>query len=812
MINRLFRRRSRRAPLQSPGRVTAFQPHERGLSLTCERGAFRLTVIAPDCIQVRYQFGGKFDVPFSYAVAKVTWPEVQFKIAQTDQSFLISTTELVCEINRADARFTFMTPDGQVIAGDAAPIAVSESGEVRLTRALPADEGCYGLAAQPVNLDVRGKRYPFWNTDPNGGVSRNQIPIYYAIPFYLGVGSAGVNGLFWDNSHRGWVDVGAENPSHITFSAEGGELRYYQFASATVFNVLSRYTELTGRMPLPPLWALGFHLSRFSYSPAEQVREIAKELRNRNIPCDALYLDIDYMDGFRVFTWHPQKFAAPAVLLGDLKDMGFKVVAILDPGVKIDPNYRVYQSGQAEDIFLRTAKGKPFVGSVWAGESVFPDFTSPKARAWWASQFEALIRPGIAGIWNDMNEPALFGKGKNNQMPDDVQHDFEGRGAKHLEAHNLYGMLMGRASREALEKARPDKRPFNITRAAHAGAQRYASTWTGDNASTWDQLRLSISMCLNSGLAGMSFNGPDVGGFYGNCEPELYARWMQLGAMLPFFRVHTSVNTSPQEPWAFGQPYEDIARKAIEMRYRLLPYFYSTFAQCAQHGWPILRPLFLLDPSDPELRKVEDAFLVGESLLVAPVLNKGQTEREFYLPHGRWYDYYTGKAYAGGKKVQLAAPLDHLPILVPAGHVIPLYPLQQYTGQTAISELQLKIYHGDGEITLYEDEGEGKAYQNGMYRWLYFTCKVLTNGGLSVAWRRAGKYQPTYERVRCEVYGFNREPEQVLLDNSTAPLYYFENGVVEFTANKPFEQAKIILSEPVLSESTILRSPFKDKS
>jgi len=811
-LNRLFRRRTHHAPLQTPGRITGHQPHDRGVILTCEHGALRLMVITPDCIQVRFQPGGRFDVPFSYPVAKVTWPEVEFKITQTDTSFVLSTNELLCTISRSDARMTFSTPQGQVIASDAAPIAFSTSGEIQLNRDLPADEGCYGLASQPVGLELRGKRYTFWNTDPAGGYARNRLPIYYTIPFYLGAGRSYANGLFWDNSFRGWVDVGAEQPNRVTFYAEGGELRFYQIAGPNVFSVLSRYTEITGRMPMPPIWALGFHLSRYSYSPADKVRQIANELRTRNIPCDVLYLDIDYMDGYRVFTWNPQKFPAPAVLLGDLVDIGFKTVAILDPGVKVDPTYKVYQSGLSEDVFLKTPRGKLYTGAVWPGESAFPDFTSAKVRSWWASQFEALLRPGVAGIWNDMNEPAIFGKGKNREIPDKVQHNFEDRGAEHIEAHNLYGMLMARASREALEKARPDKRPFNITRAAHAGAQRYASTWTGDNAADWDHLRLSITMVMNSGLSGLAFNGPDIGGYYGNTEPELYVRWLQLGAMLPFFRVHTTANTEPHEPWSFGPQYETIARQTIELRYKLLPYLYSIFAQCAQHGWPILRPLFLLDPSNPELRKVDDAFMVGESLLVAPVTIKGQTTREVYLPHGRWYDYYTGKAYSGGSVVSIPAPLNRLPMLVPAGHVIPLWPVQQYVGQTAISELQLKIYHGDGEITLYEDEGEGKGYQNGVYRWLYFTCKVLPNGGLSIAWRRAGKYQPTYEKVRCEVYGIAREPEAVLLDNASAPLWYFENGIVEFTANKPFELARINLPEESIGESTLVRSPFKDFS
>src|SRR5581483_1712292 len=317
-----------------------------------------------------------------------------------------------------------------------------------------------------------------------------------------------------------------------------GELRYYVFSGADVMDVLSRYTELTGRMPMPPMWALGFHISRWSYFPADKVREIAQGFRRRNIPCDAIYLDIHYMDGFRPFTWDRERFPAPAVLIRELSEQGFKVVAILDPGIKVDPSYPVYQSGLHEDVFLRYPNGKHFVGPVWPGKAVFPDFTSPKGRAWWAAQFSALTNPGVAGVWNDMNEPTVFSPGADRELPDQVQHEFEGQKASHLDAHNVYGMLMARASHEALEKARPGKRVFNVSRAAFAGAQRYASTWTGSNRSTWDHLRLSVSMVINSGLSGLAFTGPDIGGFAGDAEPELFTRWLQLGVVLPYFRVH----------------------------------------------------------------------------------------------------------------------------------------------------------------------------------------------------------------------------------------------------------------------------------
>jgi alpha-glucosidase len=301
-----------------------------------------------------------------------------------------------------------------------------------------------------------------------------------------------------------------------------------------------------------------------------------------------------------------------------------------------------------------------------------------------------------------------------------------------------------------------------------------------------------------------------VGGFSGNAEPELFTRWVQLGALLPFFRVHTALNTAPQEPWAFGQPYEDIARQYITLRYQLLPYVYAAFAESAQYGWPIIRPLFTVDPADEQLRGIEDAFMFGDSLLVAPILKRHQVEREVYLPRGIWFDYHTGQCYEGGKTIVAPAPLDTLPLFARAGHVIPQWPVQQYVGQAPVAELRLKIYYGDGEIALYEDAGEGMEYLSGVYRWLYFTCKRLPDGGLTVSWRQAGNYQPSYERVRCEVYGITFEPVEVRINDSAAPLWYFEKGVVEFTADKSFENVHIVAPDSLINRDTLLRSPLKD--
>jgi alpha-glucosidase len=352
-------------------------------------------------------------------------------------------------------------------------------------------------------------------------------------------------------------------------------------------------------------------------------------------------------------------------------------------------------------------------------------------------------------------------------------------------------MLMARATREGLQKERPDRRPFVMTRAGHAGAQRFTSTWTGDNAATWDHLRLSISMVLNAGLSGLPFTGPDVGGFAGDPDAELFTRWMQLGSMLPYFRAHSMAGTKPREPWTFGERHEGIIRRYLELRYQLLPYIYSAFAQCAQDGTPIVRPLFMVDPSDDNLRGLDDEFMLGDAILVAPVLEPGATQRDVYLPRGVWYEFDTGKLIDGARSVAAAAPLERMPLYVRAGKVLPLWPVMQYVGERPLEEVRLRIFAGSAETTLYEDAGEGLAYQRGEYRWSYFTCRFLLSGQFAIEWRRAGRYQPPYRQTRVEVVGIGSEPERITLDAQSAPLWYYEGGVVEFVV-QPFGEAHII--------------------
>ena len=639
------------------------------------------------------------------------------------------------------------------IDGESGEIAVSrEPGDLRFATAggafhitnrvmglrgpLGAACGVYGLGEKTGFLDRRGRLYEMWNADESTHFP-TQDPLYVSIPFFIRADARGAVGVFLDEPARSWFDIGTAVPDAFSIAAETDTLDLYLIVADQVSGVVERYSALTGRMELPPAWAMGFQQSRYSYIPESRVLEVARTMREKEIPCDAVYLDIDYMDGFRVFTWDPVRFPDPERLIRELGALGMRAVTIVDPGVKLDPEYHVYRSGAAGDHFCRRATGEVYEGAVWAGRSAFPDFTRAETRSWWAGLHEALLGRGVAGIWNDMNEPADF-TGEFYHRPDftppaDVVVRPDGRGTRALEHyHNVYGHLECEATLEAFERYRPDERPFVLTRAAYAGTQRYAAVWTGDNHSWWEHLAAMIPMVLNMGLSGLPFAGADVGGFQADATPELYARWMQAAALMPFFRGHSASDTGAHEPWSFGAEVEEIARQAVQLRYRLLPYIYGLFAEAARHGTPIARPLLWHFPTDDRLHNLNDEFMLGDALLAAPILAPGVRARSVYLPAGKWHDFRSGEVISGPVDVVAHAPLDTIPLYVRAPAVIPTAEPALNAEATLAGEVELHLYPGavangprGGVVTpgagesaearrhLYHDDGISLAYRSG---------------------------------------------------------------------------------------------------
>jgi alpha-glucosidase len=570
-------------------------------------------------------------------------------------------------------------------------------------------------------------------------------------------------GLFLDNTYRSNFDFGKEARDLYSFGSDGGVLDYYFFYGPSPKRVIEQFTQLVGRTPLPPLFALGYQQCRYSYYPESQVREIAAEFRKRNIPADVIYLDIDYQQDNRPFTVNRERFPTFEKMVTDLKEEGFKLVTITDLHLAHLPGYRPYDEGHKHDYFVKNPDGSEFVGKVWPGDSVFPDFTRKEVRQWWGTLYTDFVKMGIRGFWNDMNEPSVF-ETPSKTMPVDAVHNVEGRKTDHREIHNVFGMQNVRATYEGMLRLQPNLRPFVLTRAAYAGTERYAATWTGDNSATWNHLRISIPQLANLGVSGYAFVGADIGGFNGSPTPELLTRWMELGAFNPIYRNHAAKGTRFREPWVDGPEHESIRKRYIETRYRLLPYIYTSMEESSRSGVPLMRPMFLEFPDDETLTTNGEEYMFGSSLLVAPKVWPFVDAYSITLPKGDWYDYWSGTRVGGGKTVMVDPPLDTLPIFVRAGSILPQQPLIQHVGEIPRGPLQLRVYPGPqcgGD--LYMDDGDTLAYQHGETLRVHFTC-TATSGGVQVdVAAPQGPYQPWFKELQIIVYG-TVKPSSVELD------------------------------------------------
>lgn len=691
------------------------------------------------------------------------------------------------------------------------PRAVAFDGaafEVR--KRMPAGERYFGLGDKTGPLDRRGGAFVHWNTDV-GRFGEATDPLYKSIPFFVAIGgAAGSYGLFLDNTWRSWFDFGRRTDGVLAFGADGGPLDYYLIHGPDIPRVVAGYTTLTGRAPLPPLWALGYQQSRYSYASSREVRELAARLRAERIPTDVVWLDIGFQDRNRPFTADPRAYPDLPRLASDLRAQGLRLVAITDPHIAHAPgeDYAPYDSGAAGDHFVHRRDGSVYVGEVWPGASVFPDFTRAATRTWWGGLYRDFAEAGIAGFWNDMNEPAVFNvPGKT--MPADAVHridtpGFAPRVASHAEIHNVYGMQNTRATFEGLQALRPDERPFVMTRASYAGGQRYAATWTGDNSSSWSHLKLAVAQTLNLGLSGFAYVGADVGGFTGGASPELMTRWFQVGAFLPLFRNHSAIDAPRAEPWVDGPRHTALRRSAIEARYRLLPYLYALADEHARSGAPLARPVFYEDPAALSLPCDQSmAFLLGRALLVAasPTPESPQSYR-VCLPAGGWFDYWSGlavapvDAYDGTVRMETPS-LERLPVFVRAGTILPRQPLVQSTAETPRGPLTLDVYPGpDCAGVLYADDGESLAYARGEFLRQRLRCSVRGDGIELVFEPREGGFTPWWTRIEVVVHGWRGDARVAIDGRAIAPTTGAGTQVLRFGIDAPTGASTVSIRRP----------------
>jgi len=695
--------------VKEPGAIKTIHRQGQNIDLRTERAYIRLTVYDPGTIRVRIS-DRPLEADFSYAVITPPAP-TPIKWEEGATTLRLSTDSLDLFIRKNPFSLSLRTKDGHTINEDENGLGTSWLGsQVTTYKKLQPGERFIGLGEKTGNLDRAGNAYTNWNSDVYG-YSVSQDPLYSTIPFYIGIHDSLAYGIFLDNSYRTDFNFGASNDRFSSFTAAGGEMNYYLLYQPTVAGIIREYTSLTGRMPLPPLWSLGYQQNRYSYYPDREVMRIARTLRDLKIPADGITLDIHYMDHYKLFTWDKQRFPNPKAMTAELAKMGFKTTVIVDPGVKVEKGYPAYESGKAADLFLKYPDGQYYTGQVWPGWCHFPDFTSEKARSWWRQQVRSFIDSGVAGIWNDMNEWSSWGQ----KAPDNILFNFDGHPTTHLQGHNVFGLEMVRSSYEGA-RAALQKRPFILSRSGYAGLQRYAAIWTGDNRAEDDHMLAGVRLLTSLGLSGVAFTGMDIGGFTGNPSPGLYSRWMQLGAFIPYFRNHTSLNSRAAEPWVFGEDILDNTRRYISARYTLLPYIYSAFREASLDGMPVARSLAINYTYDSLIYdpRYQNEYLFGDDLLVMPQPS-GLTTTKIYLPQGEWYDAYTDERHTGGREEFIGLSVDHLPVYVKAGSIIPRQSLIQNTTEHPSDTLDLHVYESatPNSFMYYEDDGETYAYEKG---------------------------------------------------------------------------------------------------
>ncbi len=742
--------------------VNYSQDNDHTFTFRCHNHvAMMLNVVTDKIIRFRFSTDGYFENDFTYAIDKenTLQASVEFiEFKEKSDHYRITTENLICIVQKEGLKTRILDRSGNVLNEDEKGfhwLYDDNTGNdiVIMSKKIQSSEHFYGLGDKSCDFNLRGKRLENWGSDKYA-YGKDTDPLYKNIPFFTGLHKKTSYGIFFDNTFRSYFDFGAERSNVSSFWAQGGEMNYYFIYGPEMMDVSTTYTNLTGTPELPPLWALGFHQCKWSYYPESKVREVTDGFRKHQIPCDAIYLDIDYMDGFRCFTWNKEYFPEPQKMVKELADNGFKTVVIIDPGIKIDRNYWVYQQAFKKGYFCKRPDGKLMKGSVWPGLCNFPDFTKPEVRDWWEDLFEGLIaEDGIKGVWNDMNEPAVFETGT---FPDDVMHDYDGNPGSHRKGHNVYGMQMARATYEGVKKFAYPNRPFVITRSAYSGIQRYTSAWTGDNVASWEHLQIADTQCQRLSVSGLSFVGSDIGGFIETPNGELFIRWIQLGIFHPFCRVHSSGDHGDQEPWSFGEKYTALAKKFIELRYQLLPYIYTAFWQYVTTGKPMLRPLSFLDQHDSETYYRQEEFGLGDHLLACPVTQESADGRWLYLPSGSWYYYWTDEIFNGSQEVWADADLERVPMYVKAGAVLPLYPVMQYVGEKEVEELTLHVYYANknSEVSyLYEDKGDGYGYEENEKCVNTFTFEGSPYHA-TLHQHKEGQFKTSYTTYKLVLHGF----------------------------------------------------------
>lgn len=753
---------------QDIGKITNWKKQADGIEGKAERAYFSIKVYNQHIIRVRVSKNAPMR-DFSYLLSPGLRPAAtDFSIVETENTILISTACMVAEIEKLPAfRIIFKTLTGEIINEDRGGEGFGYSfngNRTNLYKKLQPGERFTGLGEVLGNLDKRRASFTLNNTDTYK-YGDPRLPMYTNVPFYIGIHNSKVYGLFYHNTYKSFFNFGVSTPDFASITCDGGDIDYFFIYDYDIAGILSNYTLLTGRMPLPPLWSLGYHQSRCSYFPQNIVLNIAQTFRDRKIPIDCMVLDADYLWEYEPFRINLNRFPDMKGLTKKLSELGIEVTASVNPGIKIDSTYFAHHDGLKQNIFLKYTDGTTYTAEIAPSLNNFVDFSKPAGRKWWADNMKFLPENGIHGYWNDMNEPAVGA----SYLPDNLVFDFDGHKADALEAKNVYGMLMARSSFEAAMKYGQGWRPFILTRSGFAGVQRYAAVWTGDNTAKDEYILSGTLLNTQLGLSGIPFTGDDIGGYIGPTSKELFIRWIQTGVFQPFARNHKESYASANEPWAYGDEAEAIAREYIGFRYRLLPYIYSIFYKTSISGLPVVRSLCI---EHPHMDNVYDElyqyqFMLGDALMVVPVTTREET-KQLYLPPGEWYDIWSDVLIEGDKELSIRCQNYSIPLYLKASSILPMQSLVQSTSERPSDTLLVHIYKGNqkNSFVLYEDDGKTFDYQNMQFN--KRTIEYLPDEDLIVFNEAEGKYLSKYMFIKLILHGFHQELSQVMIDNKPA--------------------------------------------
>jgi alpha-glucosidase len=756
------------------GRFLSYDVLPQGAIMFFENAELEVKFITEAIVRLTWS-PGKLPIPYALSEEFINEKTnaVETQVLETDLNLSISSNLLqVFVSNLGEVKYLDM--HGNVVRIENPPeqfgTAWQQSAPIQKKQLFS------GLGGATAINSLRGGCYTLWNTDPGGSYTIGTNPLNYHHPTIFSVSENGNYLIFYENTFRGLVKIDTDDAKDkIVVEFEDGALRYYVMAG-TPDEIMLHFTELTGRHELPPRWALGYHQSRWGYRTSDEIREVAKQFEEHELPLDVLHFDIDYMDEYRIFTNSPERYPDFSELIDELHQKGISVVTIIDPAVKVDKNFSVYQSGVEKDVFCKTPKGKELHALVWPGKAAFPDFTNPITRKWWGDQYDFYLDAAVDGFWHDMNEPAAFYTHGDASIDIGTLHNLEGTEGTHEEAHNVYGLLMNRAAYEGLKQKTPSKRPWMLTRSGWTGAQKYTWNWTGDIGSSWDTLKLTISMMIHHSLSGMAYTGADVGGFSSHPSDELFIRWFQMSVFLPFFRVHSCWGLPHREPYHYSEPILGYFRKSLLLREQLIPYFYTLAYQNHLYGTPLIRPIYWDDPQNELLWNESESFMLGNALLVSPIVKENAIKKTVLLPNGHWYDYWSDELYQGCGEFEILAKEDVIPVFVKAGSVLPMK--QDGT-------IHLHIYpqlEGIGGGMFYDDAGDGYgSYHMENYKLHWEASQiVLTKTINNTGFAKPKNYPIHFHGLKIARIWVDEKPRSIEVVDNTFEIDDFSRVRIEF--------------------------------